>query len=325
MIPFIVRRLIVAVGVLFVSTFLMYIMVASSGDPLANLRSRNPPPPKSTINALADQLHLNKPVVVRYFYWLGDALQGNLGKDINGNAVSSQLTARLGVTLRLVIVAMIVAVIFAVITGVVSAVKQYSVTDYTATFVGFVFISLPVFWFAGLLKDLAIRLNNAAGSQILTFSGEKTPDYNGGFFGNLSDRASHLILPTITLALLSYATWSRYLRASMLDVLNADYIRLARAKGVRWRRVMVRHALRTALIPLTTVVAIGIGGIISGAVITETVFDWHGMGEWLLTSINAVDTDAVMAWLLVAALGVVIANLVADILYAVLDPRIRLS
>jgi peptide/nickel transport system permease protein len=263
--------------------------------------------------------------VVRYFYWLGDALQGNLGKDINGNAVSSQLTARLGVTLRLVIVAMIVAVIFAVITGVVSAVKQYSVTDYTATFVGFVFISLPVFWFAGLLKDLAIRLNNAAGSQILTFSGEKTPDYNGGFFGNLSDRASHLILPTITLALLSYATWSRYLRASMLDVLNADYIRLARAKGVRWRRVMVRHALRTALIPLTTVVAIGIGGIISGAVITETVFDWHGMGEWLLTSINAVDTDAVMAWLLVAALGVVIANLVADILYAVLDPRIRLS
>jgi peptide/nickel transport system permease protein len=325
MIPFIVRRLIVAVGVLFVSTFLMYIMVASSGDPLANLRSRNPPPPKSTLNALADQLHLNKPVVVRYFYWLGDALQGNLGKDINGNPVSSQLTARLGVTLRLVIVAMIVAVIFAVITGVVSAVKQYSVTDYTATFVGFVFISLPVFWFAGLLKDLAIRLNNATGSQILTFSGEKTPDYNGGFFGNLSDRASHLILPTITLALLSYATWSRYLRASMLDVLNADYIRLARAKGVRWRRVMVRHALRTALIPLTTVVAIGIGGIISGAVITETVFDWHGMGEWLLQSINAVDTDAVMAWLLIAALGVVLANLVADILYAVLDPRIRLS
>jgi peptide/nickel transport system permease protein len=325
MIPFIVRRLIVAVGVLLVSTFLMYIMVASSGDPLATLRSRNPPPPKATINALADQLHLNKPVVVRYFYWLGDALQGNLGKDINNNPVSSQLVARLGVTLRLVIVAMIVAVIFAVITGVISAVKQYSVTDYTATFVGFVFISLPVFWFAGLLKDLAIRLNNAAGSQILTFSGEKTPDYNGGFFGNISDRASHLILPTITLALLSYATWSRYLRASMLDVLNADYIRLARAKGVRWRRVMIRHALRTALIPLTTVVAIGIGGIISGAVITETVFDWHGMGEWLLSSINAVDTDAVMAWLLVAALGVVLANLVADILYAVLDPRIRLS
>jgi peptide/nickel transport system permease protein len=325
MIPFIVRRLIVAVGVLLVSTFLMYIMVASSGDPLANLRNRNPPPPKSTINALADQLHLNKPAAVRYFYWLADAVQGNLGRDVNNNPVASQLSARLGVTVRLVIVAMIVAVIFAVITGVVSAVKQYSVTDYTATFVGFVFISLPVFWFAGLLKDLAIRLNNAAGSQILTFSGERTPDYNGGFFGNLSDRASHLILPTITLALLSYATWSRYLRASMLDVLNADYIRLARAKGVRWRRVMVRHALRTALIPLTTVVAIGIGGIISGAVITETVFDWHGMGEWLLSSINSVDTNSVMAWLLIAALAVVLANLLADILYAVLDPRIRLS
>ena len=323
MIPFIVRRLIVAVGVLFVSTFLMYIMVASSGDPLANLRSRNPPPPKSTINALADQLHLNKPVVVRYFYWLGDALQGNLGKDINGNAVSSQLTARLGVTLRLVIVAMIVAVIFAVITGVVSAVKQYSVTDYTATFVGFVFISLPVFWFAGLLKDLAIRLNNAAGSQILTFSGEKTPDYNGGFFGNLSDRASHLILPTITLALLSYATWSRYLRASMLDVLNADYIRLARAKGVRWRRVMVRHGLRTALIPLTTQVALDTAAILGGAVLTENVFGWQGMGTMLVNGINAGDFNVILAWLTVAAIIVILFNLIADLLYGVLDPRIR--
>lgn len=325
MVPFIIRRLAIAVVVLIVSTFVTFVMVANSGDPLGTLTQRQPPPPKATINAMRDQLHLNDPIPVRYWYWLRNAVQGNFGKDIHNNAVAPDLFSRLGVTARLVFIAMIVAVILAIISGVVSAVKQYSITDYTTTFLGFVFISLPTFWLAGLLKDVAIRINIDTGSQIFSVSGEATPDYNGGFFGNLSDRASHLILPTITLALISYAAWSRYQRASMLEVLNSDYIRLARAKGVPWRRVLVRHGLRTALIPLTTVVAIGFGAIIGGAVITETVFDWHGMGEYLLQSLNITDINAVMAWLAVAGTAVVVFNLIADILYAVLDPRIRLS
>jgi|SRR5882757_1206810 len=325
MLPFIVRRLLISVVVLFVSTYGVFILASYSGNPLATLSTRQPPPPPSTINALKDQLHLNTPVPLRYFYWLGGVLHGDLGKSINNIPVKSQIFARLGTTTELVFVAMIVALILAVIAGVVSAVKQYSVIDYGTTFIGFILISIPTFWMAGLLKDVAIRINQDVGSQIFSFSGQSTPDYSGGFFGNLSDRASHLILPTITLALISYASWSRYQRASMLDVLNSDYLRLARAKGVRWRRVLVRHGLRTALIPLTTVVAIGFGAIIGGAVVTETVFDWHGMGEYLVQAVNAHDTNQLLAWLLFSALAVVLFNLIADVLYAVLDPRIRLG
>lgn len=325
MVPFIIRRLVVAVGVLIVSTFIVFVMVAKSGDPLGTLRTRQPPPPPSTIKALQDQLHLNDPIPVRYWYWLSGAVRGHFGKDVYNNAVAPELAARIGVTARLVFIAMLVALILAIITGVVAAVKQYSLTDYTTTLIGFVLISLPTFWFAGLLKDLAIRVNQSTGNQIFSVSGESTPGYNGGFFGNLSDRASHLILPTITLALISYAAWSRYQRAAMLDVLNSDYIRLARAKGVRWRRVLVRHGLRTALIPLTTVVAISFGAIIGGAVITETVFDWNGMGTYLVQSLLRTDANSVMAWMFVAGIAVVVFNLIADILYAVLDPRIRLS
>jgi peptide/nickel transport system permease protein len=325
MLPFIIRRLVIAVLVLLVSTFLVFVMASASGNPLATLQNRQPPPPPSTIKALENQLHLNDPIPVRYAYWLGNVVQGNFGNDIDGNPVRPQLMTRLGVTLRLVVLASLLALVLAVISGVVSAVKQYSFIDYSTTLFGFLLISIPTFWFAGLLKDVAIRANSAAGSTIFSVSGEQTPGFNGGFFANLSDRASHLILPTISLALLSYAAWSRYQRATMLDVLNSDYIRLARAKGVPWRRVLIKHGLRTALIPLTTVVAIGFGAIIGGAVITETVFDWHGMGEYLITALNRTDTNTTLAWLLVAAVGVVLFNLIADILYAALDPRIRLG
>lgn len=325
MLTFIVRRLAIAIVVLLVSTFLMYIAVANSGNPLGTLAARTPPPPKSTIDALRHQLNLDKPVVVRYGYWLADVVQGKLGNDINHSPVGPQLQARLGVTARLVFLAMFLSVILAIITGVIAAVRQYSALDYTITFIGFLFISLPIFWFAGLLKDLAVRVNQAANTTIFSTVGESTAGYNGGFWGNLSDSLSHLILPTISLMLLQYAAWSRYQRASMLDVLSSDYMRLARAKGLRWRRVLVRHGLRTALIPLTTVVAVNFGAIIGGAVITETVFGWHGMGEFLLNGIRSVDTNIVLGWLLIAGVAVVLFNLLADILYAWLDPRIRLG
>ncbi len=132
-----------------------------------------------------------------------------------------------------------------------------------------------------------------------------------------------MVLPTIALALISYAAWSRYQRASMLEVLNSDYVRLARAKGLRWRKVLTRHALRTALIPLTTVTALDIAAILGGAVITETVFNWNGMGRMLLVGVGRSDTDAVASWLLLAGFVVIVFNIIADVLYAVLDPRIR--
>lgn len=325
MLPFIIRRLIVSILVLLVSTFMVFTLVAASGNPLATIQSRNPPPPASTIKALRAQYHLDSPLPTRYWYWLRDAVRGNLGVDLQGNGVASELGTRLGVTVRLIAAAIVLALILAVFTGVLSAVKQRSLFDFASTFLGFVLISLPLFWFAGILKDVALRFNEGIGNQVFSVSFEATPGFNGGFAANLGDRLNHLILPTISLAMLTYATWSRYLRASMLDVLGSDYLRLARAKGVIWRKVLVRHGLRNALIPLATVVAATFGALVGGTVVTEKIFGWHGMGEFLLTSLNQHDTNPVLAWLAVTAIAVVVFNLIADILYAFLDPRIRLA
>ncbi len=153
--------------------------------------------------------------------------------------------------------------------------------------------------------------------------GEKTPQLEGSTWVHFMDAVGHLILPTLSLAAISYAAWSRFQRASMLEVLNSDYVRLARAKGLKPRTVLLRHALRTALIPMVTVSALGIAAIIGGAVITESIFGWRGMGQFLIESINTYDRNAVLAWLMVSGFIVVLGNLVADLLYGVLDPRIR--
>jgi peptide/nickel transport system permease protein len=234
------------------------------------------------------------------------------------------LGGRLVVTLRLVLVSVLIALIFAVITGVVSAVKQYSVTDYSFTFLGFLFLAMPTFWFAILLKSAGIAINQATGSQTFFTIGDKSVFLaDDSTWGHVKDIAGHMVLPTIVLGLVSYAAWSRFQRASMLEVLNSDYVRLARAKGLRSRQVLVRHALRTALIPLTTVTALDIAALLGGAVVTERVFQWHGLGEFFLDSLGDHDANAMMGWLLISAIIVVLFNLVADLLYGVLDPRIR--
>jgi peptide/nickel transport system permease protein len=228
------------------------------------------------------------------------------------------------ITMRMVILASVVAIVLAIGAGVLSAVKQYTVTDYTFTFAGFLFLSMPVFWLAALLKEYgAIRLNKLFGQQVIFTVGPESPNLAGSLGHRLADYAGHLVLPTVALALISFASWSRYQRATMLDVLGADYIRLARAKGLSRSRVMVRHALRNALIPLVTVVAIDTGAILSGAIVTERVFAWQGMGSLLVQGVETSDPNLLLAWLMVTAVLVVLFNLIADVLYAVLDPRIR--
>jgi peptide/nickel transport system permease protein len=274
-------------------------------------------------------LGLDKPFFVRYFSWLGGAVTGNFGKDINGQPVTDQLWPRLLVTGRLILAAVIIAVILAVIVGVLGAVRQYKPSDYVMTLVVYLLIALPTFWFAALLKQyVAGAINTVFGHQVVYTLGEETPGLS--LFGTpgeiWSDRIGHLVLPTISLALLSFAAWSRFQRSSMLDVLGSDYMRLARAKGLTYRRTVWKHGLRNALIPTTTVVALGIGTLFGGAVITETVFVWHGMGEYLIQDgIGQNDVNVVLGWLLVSAFFVVVFNLIADLMYAVLDPRIRLA
>jgi peptide/nickel transport system permease protein len=324
MLAFALRRLFVSIPILVVSTFVVFVMSSLSANPLSYLLTRNPPPPARTIELERVRLHLDQPILERYWHWITGIFQGDFGPSIQERMnIGSELITRFGVTIRLIALAMVVALVLAIIVGVVSAVRQYSKFDYTATFFGFLFLSMPAFWFAIVLKQIGIGINTSVGDRVFYTIGDSSITVVGGFGAHLGDALGHMILPTISLALTTYAAWSRFQRASMLEVMGSDYVRLARAKGVpRWT-VTRRHALRNALIPLTTVTALDIGSILGGAVVTETVFQWQGAGTFLLDAIRQSDVYALEAWLLVAATFIILLNLIADLLYGVLDPRIR--
>jgi peptide/nickel transport system permease protein len=324
MLAFAVRRIAVSLPILLISTFIVFMLASLSGNPLSPLLLRNPPPPPETIALEAQRLRLDHPLLERYWMWLTGLFHGDFGPSVRSNLdIGAEVAARFMVTMRLIAVAMILALVLAVVVGVISAVKQYSKIDYTATFLGFLFLAMPAFWLAILLKQAGIDFNNAVDEQVIYTIGDASVPLPQGFGAQVADIAGHMVLPTISLALISYAAWSRYQRSAMLEVMNSDYVRLARAKGLSRRRVMIKHALRNALIPLTTVTALDLASIISGAVLTEAVFQWRGMGDLLLSAIHTDDVYVVMAWLLVTASVVILFNLLADLLYAVLDPRIR--
>jgi peptide/nickel transport system permease protein len=309
--------------VLALASLFAFTLAINSGDPLDYLRL-NPRTPPAVLHAREIELHLNQGYFPRYWFWLSHMLRGDFGTNNDGLPVRHIVWTHLLVTARLVTLALLVAVVLAIIVGVISAVRQYSLLDHTATFASFLLFSLPLFWFAALLKEFgAIRLNNLLGRQWVFTIGDSTPGLTGGFFSNVGNYAGHLILPTIALAGISFAAYSRFERSSMLEVLNSDYMRLAAAKGLSRPKVIVKHGLRNALIPFTTYVAIDIGAILGGAVITERVFNWQGMGALLIDAVTKPDVNELLAWLMVSAVIVIAFNLFADLLYGVLDPRIR--
>lgn len=325
MLAYAIRRLLISIPIILISTFIVFLLVTYSGDPLANLRTKQPIPPPQVFANYRHQFRLDQPVLERYWHWITGVVHGDFGPSVQGGGtlnIGHELGHRLIVSARLVIAAMVIAALLAIVVGVISAMKQYSLPDYAFTFTGFLFLSMPVFWFAVLLKEGAIWLNEHAGTSLKTI-GDSSPIVAPGTWAHFTDAVNHLVLPTIALAMTSYAAWSRFNRASMLEVLNSDYIRLARAKGLSRRRVLIRHALRTALIPFVTVTALDMAAILGATIITETVFQWRGMGTFLLDGIRNLDVYVVLAWLLVAALIVIVFNLIADLLYGVLDPRIR--
>jgi len=325
--PFVLRRILAGLVILFIASFCLYVLVSLSGDPLAQLKA-NPHTSARTIAAARHELHLDEPLLQRYWTWFTGFLHGDFGTSTTGQRIGPQIWARLGVTAKLVIPTVIISAIIAVLLGIVSAVKQYSVSDHTSTALAYLFYSTPVFVIALLLKNfLAVDVNQAVGHTIFYTVGENTPGVTGTW-NVIKDDAAHTALPVIALTLVTYAAWSRYQRAAMLDVLGADYIRLARAKGLSRRRVLMVHAARNALIPVTTVIALDFAVILGGTVITEVVFGWEGMGRFLYEGLIgpvSPDVNAVQAWLMITATAVVAFNIIADILYAVLDPRIRLG
>ncbi|GAA5195088.1 ABC transporter permease [Rugosimonospora acidiphila] len=326
MLAYIIRRVLISIPVLIGSTILVFIMVKLSGDPLEGIKLRNPPPPPATIKLEEHRLGLDQSWPLQYWDWLkGLVLHGNFGQAVQPTEnIGADIGSHLWVTVRLVFFSVLIALILAIITGVVSAIRQYSVTDYTATFFGFLFLSMPVFWFAVLLKEAGIWFNRSTGTKTFFTIGDKSPYLpSDTAWAHISDVAGHMVLPTIVLGLAGYAGWTRFTRASMLEVLNSDHVRLARAKGLRSRKVLIRHALRNALIPLTTVTALDIAALLGGAILTEQVFQWNGMGTLFVKALQQKDAHMMMGWLLVSATIVIVFNLIADILYGILDPRIR--
>lgn len=500
---FIVRRLIISVFTLLAASYIVYVGTAVSGDPMQDLYGiQDEGDAQQQMEARRRAMNLDVPVFLRYFFWLGDLLTGDLGENKHGQAVAGLLGPAIAATLQLVIAATVLAIIFGVTVGIVSALRQYSGFDYTLTFAAFLFYSLPVFWVAVMLKQFAaIEFNNwlreprlslpvvvvvavlsglawmaiiggprerrlttfvlasagvggmlwglseagwfadpalgpvavsvlalagafggtyvvagfrhrppliaalitaAIGVVFYFFSapildepswplilllaavavgagllvgyiagglhrrhamvasaitaifvggvifldyllqaysgyyelvrgrpvstiGASTPNLDGTFWEHGLDTAGHLILPTAALLLISFATYTRYTRASMLEVMNQDYVRTARSKGLTERTVVTKHAFRNALIPVTTLMAFDFGAVVGGAVITEGVFGWQGMGRMFIDALKEVDPPPVMAFFLVAGGAVVVFNMIADVAYGYLDPRIRVS
>lgn len=278
----------------------------------------DPPPPPEALDQLEHELGLDQPLLLRYWNWITGIFRGDFGASVMNIDIGAELGSRMLVSFRLIILAVLLAAIIAIVIGVVSAMRQNGVIDTTLSVIVFVALAIPVFWLGVLLKYAAIEVNEAAGSTLFYTVGDGASTGASGM-----QLVGYLALPTIVLMVNIFASWSRYVRSSMIEVLSADYMRLARAKGLTKGKAVIRHGLRNALMPFVTVVALDFSSLVGGAIVTESIFQWRGMGDLLLNGIRNLDVHVVMAWLLIFATATILLNLIADLLYGVLDPRIR--
>ncbi len=302
-----------------------YFLAAATLNPRANFEGRNPPPPEASVDRTLSDLNVNDktPAMDRFLTWLSGAVRGDFGKTLGGEPVAAEMGRRIGVSLRLLIVGSIVGGLLGVLAGVVAAVKQYRLTDRLATLMSFLILSTPIFLLAVLLKAGAYQLNRAAGTTLLYYAGEGTPGLQGSWWQLAADRVQHLALPTLAIVLGQAAFYSRYQRNAMLDVLGSDFLRMAQAKGLRRHRALLKHGLRTALVPMATLFTYQFGLLITGTTFVEKIFGWHGMGEWFVDSVYHNDVNVVAAVTVFAAVLVLVAGMLADVAHAALDPRLR--
>ncbi len=325
MIRFLARRFLNYVVLLALASFLTYCLTSLTFHPLDSFMQRHPQPPAAAIHAKAVQLGLDKPIPIRYGNWVANAVGGDFGKTVTGHPVATELWRRIGVSLRLVVTGSVLGTLIGVVLGAWGAVRQYRLSDRVITMLSLTILSIPSFVLASLLILFALRINIFTGVRIFQYTGETAPIAPEGFFNQLVSRAQHMVLPTLTLALGTMAGFSRYQRNAMLDVLGEDFIRTARAKGLTRRRALFKHGLRTALIPMATLFAYGISGLVVGAVFVEKIFGWHGMGEWVVLGISTQDTNVVAAITLFSGAAILLGGLLSDVIYAALDPRVRVS
>jgi peptide/nickel transport system permease protein len=322
---FLTRRLLNYLVLLALASFLTFCLTSVSFSPLENLLQRNPRPPQAAIDAKAAELGLDKPIPIRYAHWASHAVRGDFGVTVGGQPVAAELGRRIGVSLRLLIVGSLVGTVIGVVIGAWGAIRQYRLSDRVMTLAALLVLSTPTFVLANLAILSALRVNWALGAQLFDYTGETSPAGVTGVWGQLVDRFQHLILPSLTLALGAAAGFSRYQRNAMLDVLGQDFIRTARAKGLTRRKALVKHGLRTALIPMATLFAYSVAGLVTGAVFVEKIFGWHGMGEWVVQGVATQDTNIIAAITVFTGAVVLLAGLLSDVIYAALDPRVRVS
>ena len=314
-----------------VSIIVFFMVRAIPGDPAQILLGQQAT--HEQVQQLRAHMGLDKPVIVQYAVFLRDAMTGDLGDSIvTGRPVTTELLVRFPATLELTAFAMLIAIAVGVPVGVISAVRQYSLLDKLTSVLALTGISIPIFWLAMvLILIFGVRL------ELLPFpgrlsSGVSIQAYTGlvlvdslltGNFGAFWDGFKHLIMPALALGTIPMAVITRMMRSSMLEVMGEDYVRTARAKGVVPRRVVFKHALRNAMLPTITVIGLQVGLLMGGAIVTETIFSWPGVGQIAYESIYRRDYAMIQGVVLYAALLFVLVNLVVDVLYAVLDPRVR--
>lgn len=314
MFSYIVRRLLIAIPILFGVTVVNFIIInMAPGSPVDMLIDPNIT--AADLEMRRQALGLNDPLYMQYFRWAGNLLNGNLGYSMTSfQPVAGMIAERIGPTVLLMGLALTVGVLIAIPLGIISASRQYSKVDYLATGGAFIGISVPSFFMAlGLIYIFSLQLKLLPSGGMITLGG------NGGF----GDRLLHLVLPVTVLGISIAGKKIRYVRSSILEILGEDYLRTARAKGLREFIVINKHALRNALIPIITVVGLEIPILLGGAVITEQIFSWPGIGQLTMASIMSRDYPTLMGLNLLAAVMVLFGNLVTDILYSIADPRIK--
>ena len=339
---YIIRRLLQAIPLLFIISVILFVLMRASGDPVATMGGRKNPRPEER-ERLTRQLGLDKPIYIQYLYWLigndwtefdrdGDGiaetpgtqkgvLRGDFGKSVvtRGKSAQEIIMERVGNTLLLMTTAEIVIVVFSIAIGVFSALRQYSLIDHVITALSFIGYSMPIFFIALLTMYIFAVKFREWGLPYLPTVGMFDPQVGK----TPAQVAYHMILPVFSIAAISIAGYSRFVRATMLEVMGEDYVRTAKAKGLHRRTVVFLHAFKNASLPLVTIIGLDIPLLLGGAIVTEVIFAWPGMGRLFLDHLSRADTAVVMGILILEAAAVIVFQIITDIAYAGLDPRIR--
>ncbi len=314
---YVLKRLLIAIPVFIgITCFVFFLSVSATGSPL-DLLLNDPLIPPEEYAALAEKLGVNEPFYIQYFNWFGQLLRGNFGFSYRtSQPVLAMIGEQLGPTLLLTVTSTLLSVLIAIPLGVMSAYKPYTTWDYASSVFSFLGASIPNF-FAGLLLIYFFSTQ----LKILPLGGM----FSAGGDGVFGDRIVHLVMPVVTFCIQQVGSILRQTRSSMLEIMKEDFVRTARGKGLSEFDVVVKHGVRNALIPVVTVVVNMLPFVIGGAVITEQIFSWPGLGSLMVLSINSRDYPVIMGVTVLVGVVVLVGNIIADIIYGLLDPKIRMS